>query len=146
MLELHTQAPGFTLPDHDGVMRSLSDFLGTKVLLYFYPKDDTPGCTKEACAIRDIYHDFEKNNVQVLGMSKDSPAAHTKFRQKYELPFMLLSDKEGSTISAYHADGILAPKRISYLIDETGVIQAVFPKVDPASHAVEVLRLVASSN
>lgn len=96
-------APDFSLQDHTGTVRTLSEFKGSYVVLYFYPKDDTPGCTKEACMIRDSYNDFETSGIVVLGVSKDSPESHVKFREKYELPFILLSDMDKSVINAYGA-------------------------------------------
>ncbi len=147
MLQEQTPAPNFTLPDQDGVMRSLSDYLGSWVLLYFYPKDMTPGCTQEACAIRDIYSDFIEAGVTVLGVSKDAPNRHQKFIQKESLPFTLLSDVSGEMIKSYDALAnksmfgklFLGISRISYLIDPQGVIRKVYPKVKPAEHANEVL-------
>lgn len=135
-----TIAPEFTLADHTGTMRTLSEFKGSYVVVYFYPKDDTPGCTKEACMIRDVYNDFEKAGIVVLGISKDSPASHAKFREKYELPFILLSDPEKRAIEAYGATGMLFSKRITYVVDPQGSIVAVYPNVDPAGHAIELLR------
>ena len=132
-------APEFTLADHAGKMRTLSEFKGSYVVLYFYPKDDTPGCTKEACMIRDSYDEFEHNGIVVLGVSKDSPQSHVKFREKYELPFILLSDIDKSVIDAYGADGVLFNKRITYVIDPNGVIAKIYPNVDPAGHAIELL-------
>ena len=132
-------APDFSLPDHTGAMRTLSEFKGSFVVVYFYPKDDTPGCTKEACMIRDMYNDFEKAGIVVLGISKDSPASHAKFREKYELPFMLLSDPEKTAIEAYNASGIIFSKRITYVINPEGVIATIYPNVDPASHAFQLV-------
>ena len=132
-------APEFTLQDHTGTMRSLSEFKGSYVVLYFYPKDDTPGCTKEACMIRDVYNDFETEGIVVLGVSKDSPESHVKFKEKYQLPFILLSDMDKSVIDTYGADGILFNKRITYVIDPNGIIAKIYPNVDPAGHAMELL-------
>jgi peroxiredoxin Q/BCP len=148
MLEIGTKAPDFSLVDQEGTTHTLSQYKGQYVLLYFYPKDDTPGCTKEACAIADVYNDFQKNNVAVLGVSKDSPQSHKKFAQKYNLPFTLLSDPKATVCGAYDAwqdksmygrlfKGIV---RISYLIDKDGNIARVYPKVDPANHALEILK------
>jgi peroxiredoxin Q/BCP len=133
-------APEFTLADHTGTLRSLSEFKGSYIVLYFYPKDDTLGCTKEACMIRDSYNDFEANGIVVLGVSKDSPESHVKFREKYELPFILLSDMDKSVINAYGADGLLFNKRITYVIYPNGIIAKIYPNVDPASHAMELLQ------
>ena len=137
-------APEFLLLDQDGVLRSLKDFLEKPLVIYFYPKDDTPGCTKEACMIRDAYNDFEAKGVTVVGISHDDPAVHRAFREKYELPFTLLSDPEKITIRTYGAHGSLFTKRISYLIGTDGVILQVYPEVDPASHAGELLNDLTS--
>lgn len=101
MLEIGTKAPAFTLPDKDGNLVSLSDFAGKKVVLYFYPRDNTPGCTRQACAFAGAYEDFKKINAVVIGVSKDSAASHQKFAEKYDLPFILLSDPELTAIQAY---------------------------------------------
>ena len=130
MLEVGTQAPAFTLPDQNGNLVSLSDFVGKKVVLYFYPKDNTPGCTRQACAFAQSYPEFQARNVVVIGVSKDSVVSHLKFAQKYELPFILLSDPELRAIQAY---GVWQEKKLygkvsmgvvrsTYLIDEQGVI------------------------
>ena len=148
MLEIGTKAPGFSLADQDNANHSLADYAGKYVLLYFYPKDDTPGCTKEACAIADVYNDFNRLGLQVLGVSKDTPASHKKFAQKYNLPFALLSDTELEVAKAYDAwqeksmygKSFMGVSRISYLIDPEGRISRVYPKVDPASHALEILK------
>ena len=139
MLEIKTPAPDFKLFDQNGVEQSLSAHHGSYVLVYFYPKDDTAGCTKEACTIRDMYKDFESNGVKVLGVSADSIESHKKFAEKYELPFTLLSDPEKTVIKAYGADGILFSKRISYLIDQDGTIVKTYDNVDPAHHGAEIL-------
>ncbi len=139
MLEENTIAPNFTLKNQDGKDVSLSDYAGKWTLIYFYPKDDTPGCTKEACALRDNFPFYEDTGIEILGISKDSPASHTKFIQKYSLPFTLLSDSEGSVAKTYRADGMLGTKRISYLVSPNGTIAKSYPKVSPATHAQEVL-------
>ena len=147
MLEVGTKAPEFTLPDKDGNPVSLSDFLGKKVVLYFYPKDNTPGCTKQACAFAASYEGFKAKNVAVIGVSKDSVASHQKFAAKYNLPFILLSDPELQSIQAY---GVWQEKKLygkvsmgvvrsTYLIDEQGVIARVMPKVKPDTNAAEIL-------
>ncbi len=140
MLQEGSKAPNFTLKNHVGDSVSLSDFTGSKTLVYFYPKDDTPGCTKEACTITEMYDDFEKAGIVVLGISKDSPESHRAFREKYNLPFALLSDPDGSVIDQYGAKGFLGTKRISYLIDPNGNILKTYPNVDPATHAYEILK------
>ena len=147
MLEVGTKAPEFTLPDKDGNSVSLSDFLGKKVVLYFYPKDNTPGCTKQACAFAAAYEGFRAKNVAVIGVSKDSVASHQKFAAKYDLPFILLSDPELQAIQAY---GVWQEKKLygkvsmgvvrsTYLIDEQGVIARVMPKVKPDTNAADIL-------
>lgn len=141
MLEINTHAPDFSLVDQDNTTHTLSQYRGQYVLIYFYPKDDTPGCTKEACAIRDLYKDFESNNVKVLGISKDSVASHKKFALKYNLSFTLLADTDKTVLTAYHAakeDG--GTNRISYLINPEGLIANTYPKVDPTSHGAEILK------
>ncbi len=147
MLDVGKKAPAFALQDQNEKTHKLSGYKGQWVFLYFYPKDDTPGCTKEACGIRDVYSEFKKKNVQVFGVSKDSVKKHAKFVEKYELPFTLLSDESTKMIEAYGAwakkkmmgreyMGIL---RISYLIDPNGKVAKVYPKVKPADHAAEIL-------
>jgi peroxiredoxin Q/BCP len=150
MLEVGTKAPDFTLPDQDGNPVSLSQFLGKKVVLYFYPRDNTPGCTKEACAFKGAYEAFRQKDVVVIGVSKDSQASHQKFIQKYELPFLLLSDPDRVAIEGYdvwkekklYGKVSMGVVRATYLIDEQGVIQAVFPKVKPDTHPQEILALL----
>ena len=147
MLEVGMKAPDFTLLDKRGNSVSLSDFLGKKVVLYFYPKDSTPGCTRQACAFAQNYSNFEDKNVVVIGVSKDSVASHLKFAEKYELPFVLLSDPELQAIQAY---GVWQEKKLygkvsmgvvrsTYLIDEQGVIEKAMPKVKPDTNAAEIL-------
>ena len=147
MLEVGMKAPDFTLLDKRGNSVSLSDFLGKKVVLYFYPKDSTPGCTRQACAFAQNHSNFEDKNVVVIGISKDSVASHLKFAEKYELPFVLLSDPELQAIQAY---GVWQEKKLygkvsmgvvrsTYLIDEQGVIEKVMPKVKPDTNAAEIL-------
>ncbi|MBI2404808.1 thioredoxin-dependent thiol peroxidase [Candidatus Gottesmanbacteria bacterium] len=141
------KAKDFNLPDQDGVMHSLSQYKGKWVVVYFYPKDDTPGCTKEACNFRDALGDLQKLGVVILGVSKDSVASHKKFSEKYHLNFPILSDESKETIKAYHAwgekkfmgktfEGIF---RTTYLIDGQGEVRKAYKKVDPASHATEIL-------
>lgn len=140
MLETNTQAPDFTLTDDKGKQVTLSSFIGSYVLLYFYPKDDTPGCTKEACVITEAYDEFQKRGIVVLGVSKDSPESHAEFKQKYNLPFTLLSDPEEIVINPYGAHNKIFTKRLSYLIDPKGVIAKTYPSVDPATHALEIIK------
>jgi len=142
-----TIAPNFTANDAHGETLKLKDLRGQKVVLYFYPKDDTPGCTKEACSFRDAFADFKKRGIKVLGVSVDSEASHKKFTAKYKLPFTLLSDPDHSIADAYGVYGekkfmgrtYLGVKRITFLIDEKGKIKKVFEKVKPEQHAQDVL-------
>ena len=147
MLEVGQKAPDFTLPDQNGTPVRISDFLGKKVVLYFYPRDNTPGCTRQACAFAAAYDQFRSRNVQVIGVSKDSVASHLKFAQKHELPFILLSDPELQAIQAYdvwkekklYGKVSMGVVRSTYLIDEEGIIQRAMPKVKPDSNAGEIL-------
>ena len=140
-------APNFAAKDADGETVRLKDLRGQKVVLYFYPKDDTPGCTKEACSFRDAFADFKKRDIKVLGVSKDSEASHKKFAAKYKLPFTLLADPDHSIADAYGVYGekkfmgrtYLGVKRVTFLIDEKGKVKKVFEKVKPEEHAREVL-------
>ena len=147
LLEQGTKAPDFTLPDKDGKNVSLSDFLGKKVVLYFYPKDNTPGCTRQACAFAAAYNGFKEKNVEVIGISKDSIASHVKFAEKYNLPFTLLSDSELEVIKSY---GVWQEKtlygrlglgvvRTTFLIDADGRIEKIMPRVKPDTNAAEIL-------
>lgn len=148
MLEIGNKAPDFSLLDDTGTERTLNSELGKWVVIYFYPKDDTPGCTKEACAIRDIYNDFAKLGVTVFGVSKDSVASHKKFKEKYELPFSLLSDESTEMIQVYGAwqeksmfgKDYLGTIRMSYLINPAGEVAKVYPEVSPTEHALEILK------
>jgi len=141
------KAPAFTLPDKDGKSHALKDYAGQWVLIYFYPKDDTPGCTTEACTLRDAHPEFRKLDAVVLGVSKDSEKSHGKFAEKYGLPFTLLSDPSAETIKAYGAwqmkkfmgREFMGIARMSCLIDPDGKIAKVYPNVKPAEHAKEVL-------
>ena len=139
MLNKGKIAQDFTILDENGDAHSLSKYEGKWVLLYFYPKDDTPGCTKEACALRDRAMEYEESDVIVLGVSKDSGESHKKFISKYKLPFTLLSDPDKKVIKLYGADNGDGTKRISYLVDPEGIIERVYEKVEPAFHAEEVL-------
>ena len=135
------QAPDFTLPDQDEVDRTLSDYRGQKVVVYFYPKDGTPGCTKEACGLRDSYDEFQTANIVILGISYDDAESHRNFRDKYDLPFTLLSDSKKKVSKLYGTKGIypLAIRR-SFLIDEEGRIIKIIKDVDVTSHNQDVLR------
>ena len=147
MLEAGMKAPEFTLADKDGNSVSLQDFRGKKVVLYFYPKDSTPGCTRQACAFAGAYREFEELNTVIIGVSKDSQATHQKFAQKNSIPFILLSDPELTAIQAYdvlkekklYGKVSMGVVRTTYLINENGVIEKVFPKVKPDTNAAEIL-------
>ena len=147
MLEIGAKAPDFTLKDKDGNAVSLSDFAGKKVVLYFYPKDNTPGCTRQACAFAAIYDRFRAKDIAVIGISKDSVASHQKFAEKYNLPFVLLSDPELTAIQAYgvwqekklYGKVSMGVVRTTFIIDENGRIEKVMPKVKPDTNAAEIL-------
>ena len=147
MLNIGDKAPDFTLLDKDGKAVSLSSFLGKKTVLYFYPKDNTPGCTKQACAFAGLYKEFQARGVEVIGISKDSVASHVKFAEKYNLPFILLADPDRVAIEAY---GVWQEKkmcgktgmgvvRTTFIIDEEGKIAKIMPKVKPDTNAQEIL-------
>jgi peroxiredoxin Q/BCP len=150
LLAVGADAPEFTTTDQDGKTRRLSDFKGKKVVLYFYPKDNTSGCTKEACAFRDNFAKFRQHNVEVLGVSIDGEKSHKSFVQKYDLPFTLLADTDRRLVQAYGAWGeksmygkkYMGTNRVTYLIDEAGKIAAVFPRVKPDAHADEILAVL----
>ena len=131
-------APDFKAKDQGGVERSLEDYKGKYLLLYFYPKDSTSGCTKEACGFRDVFIDL-RIYTEILGVSGDSEKSHKGFVDKYSLPFPLLADKEKKIIEAYGADGMFFPKRVSFLINPEGIIVKIYEKVNPNGHAEEVL-------
>lgn len=152
MLQLGDKAPEFTLPDQDGVEHSLKQYAGKWVLLYFYPKDSTPGCTTEACTLRDAFPAFSKLKAVVLGASTDSVKSHKKFVDKYQLPFTLLADTEKTLVHAYE---VWQPKkfmgrefmgtlRTSFLIDPSGKIAKMYEGVKPANHAAEVMSDLAA--
>jgi len=149
-LSIGQKAPDFSLPDENGDIHNLKDYAGKHVLLYFYPRDDTPGCTTEACNFRDDYSRYQNARVVILGVSPDTPASHKKFKEKYRLPFTLLADENHHTCEAYQVWG---PKksfekeydgvhRTTYLIDPEGIIQEVFLKVSPAKHSAEILEIL----
>ena len=147
MLEKGTVAPEFTLPDQNGELHSLADYKGKKVILYFYPKDNTPGCTKQACGFAERYPQITEKGAVVLGVSKDSVASHKKFEEKYGLPFTLLSDTELEVIKAYdvwqekknYGKVSMGVVRTTYLIDEEGIIVKAFGKVKAAENAEQML-------
>lgn len=147
MLKEGTMAPEFTLPDKDGNLVSLTDFKGKKVIVYFYPKDNTPGCTRQACAFAGAYKAFEELGAIVIGISRDSVKSHSNFAAKYELPFILLSDPELTAIQAYdvwkekklYGKVSMGVVRSTYIIDENGVIEKAMEKVKPDTNAEEIL-------
>ncbi len=150
MLTVGQKAPNFTLSDKDGNQVSLSDFLGKKVVVYFYPKDNTPGCTRQACAFASAYDAFREKGIAVIGISRDSVASHQKFADKYNLPFILLSDPERVAIDAF---GVWSEKKLygklsfginrsTFIIDEQGTVTHVMPKVKPDTNAAEILAML----
>lgn len=150
MLNTGDRAPNFTLKDKSGNEVSLSDFIGKRVVLYFYPKDNTPGCTRQACAFAGAYEEFKNRGVEVIGISRDNIASHVKFAKKYNLPFVLLSDPELEAIQAY---GVWQEKkmygklsfgvvRTTFIIDENGIIEKIMPKVKPDTNAEEILKFI----
>jgi peroxiredoxin Q/BCP len=139
VLYLGDTAPAFSTSDQNGEIHALSDYVGRWLLLYFYPKDDTPGCTKEACEFRDHYAELSKY-IAILGVSKDDAVSHRYFAEKFLLPFPLLADPDRTIITAYGADGVIFPKRVSFLIDPKGNIAKIYDKVDSEIHAQEALR------
>ena len=151
MLEIGKKAPDFTLPDQDGNPVSLKDYKGQKVILYFYPKDMTSGCTKQACSFAELYPQFREKGAVVLGVSKDSVASHKKFEEKYGLPFRLLSDENVEVIKAYgvwqeksnYGKKYMGIVRTTYLIDEEGKVQKVFTKVKAADNPGEMLEEIS---
>jgi Peroxiredoxin len=150
MLEIGTSAPDFTLPDQNGELHRLSDYRGQKVILYFYPKDMTSGCTKQACGFGELYPQFREKGAVVLGVSKDTVASHKKFEEKYGLPFLLLSDPDKTVLQAYdvwkekmnYGKVTLGVVRTTYLIDETGVITRAFDKVKAAENPAQMLKIL----
>jgi len=148
MLTIGMKAPNFTLFDKKGEPVSLSDFLGKKVIVYFYPKDNTPGCTRQACAFASAYEEFKEIDAVVIGISKDSVASHLKFAEKYELPFILLSDPDLQAIESYgvwqekklYGKVSMGVVRTTFIIDEQGNVEKVMPKVKPDTNAADILR------
>ncbi len=153
MLEVNASAPNFSLADKDGNMVSLADFRGKKVVVYFYPKDNTPGCTRQACAFASNYEEFKSRDIVVIGISKDSVKSHQKFAEKYELPFILLADPELAAIKAYdvwqekklYGKVSMGVVRATYIIDEQGNIEKVMPKVKPDTNAEEILAYLSAN-
>lgn len=154
MLEVGMIAPQFILNDKDGNSVSLSDFAGRKVVLYFYPKDNTPGCTRQACAFAAAYEGFKAKDIVVVGISKDSVASHQKFAQKYDLPFILLSDPEIQAIQSYgvwqekklYGKVSMGVVRTTFIIDEQGKIEKIMPKVKPDTNAAEILQYLTGES
>ena len=153
LLEVGTKAPDFTLPDQNGELHSLSDYQGKKVILYFYPKDNTPGCSKQACGFGELYPQISEKGAVVLGVSKDSVASHKKFEQKFALPFTLLSDPELNVIQAYgvwqekklYGKVSMGVVRTTYLISEDGMIEQVAAKVKAAENPQQMLDILAAN-
>ena len=147
MLEINQKAPNFTLPNENNELISLENFQGNKVVLYFYPKDNTPGCTRQACAFKNAYDDFKKDNIIVIGISKDTSKAHLNFKAKYELPFILLSDVNHKVIEMYdcwkekklYGKVSMGITRSTYIIDENGMIIKTFEKASPDNNAQDIL-------
>lgn len=153
MLEVGTKAPAFTLFDQNGTEVNLSDFLGKRVVVYFYPRDNTPGCTRQACTFAQNFEGFRNHDIVVIGISKDSVASHLKFAQKYNLPFILLSDPDLQAIQAYdvwkekklYGKVSMGVVRTTYIIDPQGNIEKVMPKVKPDTNATEILAYLAGN-
>jgi peroxiredoxin Q/BCP len=153
LLQPGAKAPDFSTTDQSSKKITLKDYRGKKVVLYFYPKDDTPGCTKEACAFRDHFAEFKQLGVEVLGVSVDTEKSHKSFAEKFKLPFTLLADTDKKIVNAYGVWGeksmygrkYMGTNRVTYLINESGYIAAVFPKVKPQEHAEEILALIAQT-
>jgi len=150
LLKENDLAPDFTLPDETGIEHNLSEFKGKTIVLYFYPKDDTPGCTKEACSFRDNFSQLTSQGAIVIGISKDSPKSHEKFKIKYNLPFILLADEKAEVIKLYDCWGtknmygkiIEGTLRKTFIIDKNGIIKKIFEKVTPEGHAEEILKYI----
>ena len=154
MLQPGTQAPDFCLNDQHGNPIRLSDFFGKRIVLYFYPRDNTPGCTRQACAFAGAYDAFKAQDIAVIGVSKDSVASHAKFAAKYELPFILLADPELQALKAYdvwqekklYGKVSMGVVRTTYVIDKQGMIEKVMPKVKPDTNAADILAYLAEHN
>ncbi|WP_249028623.1 peroxiredoxin [Tannockella kyphosi] len=150
MLEIGSKAPDFTLYDREGKQHSLSDYLGKKVVVYFYPRDNTPGCTRQACAFKNSFQEYVNKGIEVIGISKDSQASHQKFTDKYELPFLLLSDPDLQAIQAYdvykekklYGKTGLGVVRSTFVMDEQGMIIQIYAKAKPDTNATEILEML----
>lgn len=148
MLKEGDRAPSFSLTDQNGKIHELEDYKGQKIILYFYPKDETPGCTKEACAFRDLFEEYKKRNIKVLGISKDSEKSHKNFKEKHNLPFDLLTDEKREVLEKYGAltkknlygKIFMGIQRITFVIDEEGKIIKIYPKVKPEEHAEQIIQ------
>ena len=143
-LPINIQAPGFTLPDANGISHTLSDYQGQFVILYFYPKDNTPGCTLEACSFRDNFSEIRAQNTIILGVSWDSSENHASFTKKHSLPFTLLSDIEGDVTKKYESAGWFMPKRYTYIVNPKGKIIKVYTKFDISTHSEEIITFIKS--
>lgn len=144
-LSVGDKAPDFSLRDQDDNLRTLGEFKGSTVVLYFYPKDFTPGCTKEACSLRDNFDAFKESNAAILGVSYDSPKSHKAFQDKHHLPFILLSDSDKSVAKRYGAKNwwfMPFPRRMTFVINKDGIIVAILPKVDVSTHAAQILEII----
>ncbi|QMU29730.1 thioredoxin-dependent thiol peroxidase [Adhaeribacter radiodurans] len=147
-LQIGDRAPDFAIPDQDGIVHKLSDYQGRKLVIYFYPKDDTPGCTAQACNLRDNYYDLRLKGYEVIGLSVDSEKSHQKFIQKFELPFTLLSDTDKKMVEAYgvwqeksmYGRKYMGTMRYTFIIDEKGIIQDIITKVDTKDHAAQLVK------
>lgn len=150
MLKIGEKAPNFSLPDIKGKIVSLNNFIGKKVVIYFYPKDDTPGCTKQACSFRDSYKTYIDNNIVLIGISKDDEKSHKKFIEKYDLPFILLSDTTGETLTLYdvwkqksmYGKTFMGINRATFVINENGIIIKIFEKANPTTNANDILKFL----
>lgn len=146
LLKVGSKIPSMELEDENGKLRNFSEFSGKKMVIYFYPKDDTPGCTKEACSLRDKYEGFKDKDIVIIGISYDSPKSHKKFKEKYHLPFILLSDSKKKAAKAFGTySGLLKfiiPKRVTFLVNEKGEITNVIKDVDVTTHADQILDLM----
>lgn len=144
-----TQAPNFSLADETSTIKKLSDFAGKKLVLYFYPKDATPGCTKEACSLRDSYAIFKERGIEIVGISYDSPESHMQFKETHHLPFSLLSDSTREVAKAYGAyqsiKNYLFPERITFIVNETGIITHILENIDVTNHGEEILELMSQN-
>ena len=144
MLNVNDKAPEFELSDAQGKLHRLSDYAGSKTVVYFYPKDNTPGCTREACAFKGAFAEYEELGVKVIGISRDGQASHDKFIKKYDLPFILLSDPDRQAIDAFGVGAVLSASRSTFLIDENGFIEKVWAKAKPDTNAAEILEYIRS--